>query len=334
MNTIIIDKILIHMFDQEHSKLIVSDRFINLVEGTTEYYDKKIEKVMTSSSKKELVVGSQHHLLEMAKQMINDDGSFRNEAKKISEDIFALCCQIDEMSNANVMYVECKIDGIKYILMIKLNFKITPISVIEEVDGERQIKFMNQQILPPKTSNVDEAIIIDVENDTISLIEKRFMIDGKPGYYLNEQYIKGEPKLTDKQKLSIVNKVVKKVDGEFNVVEGDPLPLVKKELVELVMDHRPVKPLELAKKVMGNDYNASEEVELIMKDLGIEEDDEIINVPGNMDRMSRCKLVLDEDRIIELDVDDYINQRDITKESNIDGTSKIIISNIRDIVVK
>jgi hypothetical protein len=334
MNTIIIDKILIHMFDMEHSKLICSDRFINLTEGTTEYYDKKIEKVITSSMKKELVVGEHHHLLELANNMLVDNDSFRKEAKQISEDLFSLCRKIDEMPNANIMYVECKVDGVKHIIVIKLNFKITPVSVIEEVDGERQIKFMNQQILPPKSTNVDEAIVINMEDNIISLIEKRFTIDGKPGYYLNEQYIKGEPKLTDKQKLSIVNKVVKKVDGEFNVVEGDPLPLVKKELVELVMDHKPVKPMELAKKVMQNDYNASEEVELIMKDLGIVEDDEIYNVPGNMDRMARCKLVLDEDRIIELDVEDYINNRDITKESNADGTSKIIISNIRDIVVK
>ena len=322
------------MFDMEHSKLICSDRFINLTEGTTEYYDKKIEKVITSSTKKELVVGEHHHLLELTRNMLVDNDNFRKEAKQISEDLFALCRKIDEMPNANIMYVECKVDGVKHIIVIKLNFKITPVSVIEEVDGERQIKFMNQQILPPKSTNVDEAIVINMEDNIISLIEKRFMIDGKPGYYLNEQYIKGEPKLTDKQKLSIVNKVVKKVDGEFNVIEGDPLPLVKKELVELVMDHRPVKPMELAKKVMKNDYNASEEVELIMKDLGIVEEDEIVNVPGNMDRMARCKLVLDEDRIIELDVEDYINNRDITKESNADGTSKIIISNIRDIVVK
>lgn len=56
--------------------------------------------------------------------------------------------------------------------------------------------------------------------------------------------------------------------------------------------------MELAKKVMGNDYNATEEVELIMRDLGIEEDDEIVNVPVSLDRMSRCKLVLDDDRIM------------------------------------
>lgn len=42
-NTILIDKILIHMLDLEHGKTIYSDTFINLVEGTTEYYDKNRE---------------------------------------------------------------------------------------------------------------------------------------------------------------------------------------------------------------------------------------------------------------------------------------------------
>ena len=31
------------MLDLEHSKVVYSDTFINLTEGTTEYYDKKIE---------------------------------------------------------------------------------------------------------------------------------------------------------------------------------------------------------------------------------------------------------------------------------------------------
>ena len=189
-----------------------------------------------------------------------------------------------------------------------------PMSLIEENDGVRSIKFVNRQILPNKTTAVEEAIIIDIENNSLSIIEKRFMIDGKPGYYLNDQYIKGEPKLSDKQKMSIVNKVVKKVDSEYAVFEGDPLPVVKKELAQLVMEHRPIKPMELAKKVVESDYNATQEVETIMRDLGIEEDDEIVNVPVSIDRMSRCKLVLDDDRVIELSVDDYLEGVDISRE--------------------
>ncbi len=322
------------MLDLEHSKVIYSDTFINLVEGTTEYYDKKIEKCLENTGIKELVVGSQHHLLQAARNMLESDETFKEESIKITQDLFNLCTKIEEMPNANLMFVELKVDGKKYILIIKLNYKTMPMSLIEEVDGKQSIRFVNQQILPNKTTAVEEAIIINVEDSILSIIEKRFMIDGKPGYYLNEQYIKGEPKLTDKQKMSIVNKVVKKVDSQYNVIDGDPLPVVKKELVDLVMEHRPVKPLELAKKVMGDDYNASEEVETIMKDLGIEEDDEIVNVPISLDRMSRCKLVLDDDRIIELNVEDYLDGIDIEKEIDENGKTKIILKNIQDIVVK
>lgn len=322
------------MLDLEHSKVIYSDTFINLVEGTTEYYDKKIEKCLENTGIKELVVGSQHHLLQAARNMLESDETFKEESIKITQDLFNLCTKIEEMPNANLMFVELKVEGKKYILIIKLNYKTMPMSLIEEVDGKQSIRFVNQQILPNKTTAVEEAIIINVEDSILSIIEKRFMIDGKPGYYLNEQYIKGEPKLTDKQKMSIVNKVVKKVDSQYNVIDGDPLPVVKKELVDLVMEHRPVKPLELAKKVMGDDYNASEEVETIMKDLGIEEDDEIVNVPISLDRMSRCKLVLDDDRIIELNVEDYLDGIDIEKEIDENGKTKIILKNIQDIVVK
>ena len=322
------------MLDLEHSKVIYSDTFINLIEGTTEYYDKKIEKCLENTGIKELVVGSQHHLLQAARNMLESDETFKEESIKITQDLFNLCTKIEEMPNANLMFVELKVDGKKYILVIKLNYKTMPMSLIEEVDGKQSIRFVNQQILPNKTTAVEEAIIINVEDSILSIIEKRFMIDGKPGYYLNEQYIKGEPKLTDKQKMSIVNKVVKKVDSQYNVIDGDPLPVVKKELVDLVMEHRPVKPLELAKKVMGDDYNASEEVETIMKDLGIEEDDEIVNVPISLDRMSRCKLVLDDDRIIELNVEDYLDGIDIEKEIDENGKTKIILKNIQDIVVK
>ena len=322
------------MLDLEHSKVIYSDTFINLVEGTTEYYDKKIEKCLENTGIKELVVGSQHHLLQAARNMLESDETFKEESIKITQDLFNLCTKIEEMPNANLMFVELKVDGKKYILIIKLNYKTMPMSLIEEVDGKQSIRFVNQQILPNKTTAVEEAIIINVEDSILSIIEKRFMIDGKPGYYLNEQYIKGEPKLTDKQKMSIVNKVVKKVDSQYNVIDGDPLPVVKKELVDLVMEHRPVKPLELAKKVMGDDYNASEEVETIMKDLGIEEDDEIVNVPISLDRMSRCKLVLDDDRIIELNVEDYLDGIDIEKEIDENGKTKVILKNIQDIVVK
>ena len=82
METIIIDKILVHMLDIEHNKIIYSDDFIQMDEHVLEYYEKKLEKAITSSSKKELVTGSQHHLLLAANLMLENSDLFKQEAKK------------------------------------------------------------------------------------------------------------------------------------------------------------------------------------------------------------------------------------------------------------
>ena len=46
---------------------------------------------------------------------------------------------------------------------------------------------------------------------------------------LMNNILKVNLKLTDKQKMSIVNKVVKKVDSEYNVFEGDPTAIGQKK---------------------------------------------------------------------------------------------------------
>ncbi len=61
------------------------------------------------------------------------------------------------MPNANLMFVELKVDGKKFVLIIKLNYKIMPMSLIEENDGIRSIRFINQQILPNKTTAVGRS---------------------------------------------------------------------------------------------------------------------------------------------------------------------------------
>ena len=43
------------MLDMEHSQIIYSDQFIDLIEGTTEYYDKKIEKCLTNILEREML---------------------------------------------------------------------------------------------------------------------------------------------------------------------------------------------------------------------------------------------------------------------------------------
>ena len=72
--------------------------------------------------------------------------------------------------------------------------------------------------------------------------------------------------------------------------------------------------------------------ELMMKDLGIDEEDQIQAI--SMSSMDKCKLVLDDEIEVSLPVDSYLQGEHLEKRKQDDGTYSLIIKDINEIIVK
>ncbi len=328
MNTIIINKILMHMLDFEHRKIFHSTAFVDLNETTIDYYHKKLEKALKSPTMKELTVGSMHELMLRSERMLENEDNFMKQAHDLTDQLYQLGAVIEEMPNCNVLFVDCIKDGEKHIVILKLNYRTIPMSIVEE----GIVRITKQQVLPTAGATVDEAIIINMDTKQLYLIEKKYMIDGKNDYYLNPQWIKGEEQLTDKQKFNTMKKVIRKMDDIYNVNDGKALPLMKQEINEKIETHQPVKPLEIVKKVLEKDYQAQEESELMLKDLGISEEDKIQSISTTS--MDMCKLVLDDEIEVSLPIDEYLQGSHLEKRKEEDGTYSIILKDIKEVIIK
>ncbi len=328
MNTIIINKILMHMLDFEHRKIFHSTAFVDLNETTIDYYHKKLEKALKSPTMKELIVGSMHELMLRSERMLENEDNFMKQAHDLTDQLYQLGAVIEEMPNCNVLFVDCIKDGEKHIVILKLNYRTIPMSIVEE----GIVRITKQQVLPTAGVTVDEAIIINMDTKQLYLIEKKYMIDGKNDYYLNPQWIKGEEQLTDKQKFNTMKKVIRKMDDIYNVNDGKALPLMKQEINEKIETHQPVKPLEIVKKVLEKDYQAQEESELMLKDLGISEEDKIQSISTTS--MDMCKLVLDDEIEVSLPIDEYLQGSHLEKRKEEDGTYSIILKDIKEVIIK
>lgn len=328
MNTIVINKILMHMLDFEHRKIYHSTDFVDMNETSIDYYRKKVEKALNSPSLKELTVGSLHEMMLRSDKMIESDEEFIKQAHEMTDKLFALGSVIEEMPNSNVLFVDCYKNGERYVAALKLNYRYIPMSVIDE----ENIRITKKQVLPTMGSPVDEAIVVNVDAKKLFLIEKKYMIDGRMDFYLNAQWIKGEEKLTDKQKMSTMKKVVKKMDDIYNVNDGKALPLMKYEIQERIDTNQPVKPLEIVKKVLESDGQAQEESEIMMKDLGIDEEDRIESL--SLTSMDKCKLVLDDDIEISLPIEEYLSGNKVEKVKQEDGTYSILLKDVSEVIVK
>ena len=328
VNTIVINKILMHMLDFEHRKIYHSTDFVDMNETSIDYYRKKVEKALNSPSLKELTVGSLHEMMLRSEKMIESQEEFIKQAHEMTDKLFALGSVIEEMPNSNVLFVDCYKNGERYVGALKLNYRYIPMSVIDE----NNIRITKKQVLPTMGLPVDEAIIVNVDAKKLFLIEKKYNIDGKLDFYLNAQWIKGEEKLTDKQKISTMKKVVRKMDDIYNVNDGKALPLMKHEIQEKIDTNQPVKPLEIVKKVLEKDGQAQEESEIMMKDLGIGEEDQIESL--SLTAMDKCKLVLDDEIEISLPIEEYLSGDKVEKVKQEDGTYSILLKDVSEVIVK
>ena len=316
------------MLDFEHRKIYHSTDFVDMNETSIDYYRKKVEKALNSRSLKELTVGSLHEMMLRSEKMIESQEEFIKQAHEMTDKLFALGSVIEEMPNSNVLFVDCYKNGERYVGVLKLNYRYIPMSVIDE----NNIRITKKQVLPTMGSPVDEAIIVNVDAKKLFLIEKKYNIDGKLDFYLNAQWIKGEEKLTDKQKISTMKKVVRKMDDIYNVNDGKALPLMKHEIQEKIDTNQPVKPLEIVKKVLEKDGQAQEESEIMMKDLGIGEEDQIESL--SLTAMDKCKLVLDDEIEISLPIEEYLSGDKVEKVKQEDGTYSILLKDVSEVIVK
>lgn len=316
-----------HMIDFEHNKVYYSNQLVDLNESNLEYYKIKLEKTLYSNSIKELTVGNFHEMILRSKNMLQSEEEFIRQSKEITNRLYELGRHIEDMFNSNVAIIDCYKDGHRHIVIMKLNYKYVPVSLIKD----NQVIITNQQVLPTKGSRVEEAIIVNTETDELYLIEKKFLIDGKLDFYLNEQWIKGEEKLTDQKKYNVLKKVVNKIDDQYKPNDIDSLSLMKQEITTHLLENEPIKPYEIVREVFSKDIQAIEESEDMLDIAGIGLDEEIKVVGRNIDK---CKIVLDTNIEITMDIDDYVNSANIKKEKQEDGTINIILSNINDIIVK
>lgn len=330
MKTVIINKMMMHMMDFEHRKIFFSKDFVELNETNNDYYKKKIEKALTSPKAKEIVVGSMHELYLRTEKMLESQDEFINQSIELTKKLYELGSVIQEMPNSNVLIVDCFKDGEKYIAILKLNYQRVPMSVVEN----EIVRITQQQILPSKSATVDEAIIINCEKKKIYLIEKKYMIDDKMDFYLNYQWIKGTEELTDKDKLKYIKKTLSKMEDIYNVNNGLTIPLMKEAIKEKIEKHEIIKPVELAKEILKNDYQAQEECELLLNDLGMNNDSEI-NIDSFSDThlFDKIKLTLDDFIEISINTEDW-NEELIHKERKDDGLFDITFKDIQSIIFK
>lgn len=332
-NTIIIDKIMINYIDFEKGELACSNDFVNFEDGSLlDYYHKKIEKTLCNENLKR-IDNVDNDVLNLINSAAIEQNRFDFYANEITEKLASLGNYASDMPNTSVMFTKFKLNGEPYFGIIKLNFKDMPKMITQTNENKRAISLTNKQQFNTSLSKADEAIFYKLDTKEVYLIEKKFKIDEKSSFYLNEFWLRGKKGFSDKEKLDRLLKTLNDANNIYGMFKEPPVLLLRKYIGELEEDD--VEEFNVYKALIsvledGMEVSESEEEEIveetktIFESNGLSDKDTIIYYKDQ----SATRLKTKDDVEIKAYNELYLDKERFEIIRNEDDTYNIIVKNV------
>lgn len=300
--TLIINKATMGYCDFESRKIIAPSNVMRLEEKESDYLHKKIEKLFNLNLKE--VKNINKGVKNLLACMTGDNDDFIDASKLLFNELINMCATLDNSPNAHVLFINFSLNNNNFIAIIKLNNKKVDTYKIHDNYGTIIYKWQ----MPASSATVEEGIIMNNTTSDVYLLEKKFEIDGKKDFYLNEHWLMGEKQLSYKEILDITLKSIYKLANAYDLENKNEIPILFKEYINIAFEQcEDIYPYLIADE-MNFDHYFVDEIHKILEALGIDENIVIPNkLMGLLDnKYSKCKVKLDEEIEVTMSVDEYL----------------------------
>ena len=198
---IIIHQAILHVLDTTLDAPVLSGSSMELTAEKTAYLQNHIEKLLASDD------------IRQCRPL--PDSAFKNELEH-NQDFIDLSCRIagvlfdymhahTTIPGADLAVVDFTRDGVPWLGILKLNYKNGYTHYTETVQGAPVNSIIQQRAcLPTQSGKVEEGALVNLQDLSMRLLEKKYDIDGHKEFYLSSvvfQYTQAEP---EKKKLQAI----------------------------------------------------------------------------------------------------------------------------------
>lgn len=332
-SNIIIKKLIVHVLDASVGTPVLSDLEYALDPDIEEYIEKHIFKLFKDIDlKKVYFENSDNEVKKNCLGLKQGENDFVVVSKNIASIIYRFMNENPDIPSADLVLALFKLDNVDHIGIFKFNYKESYIHFLQEGEDGRIINIIKQRTaLPSPTQKIDEGIIINMDDFSILLKEKKYEIDGEKQLYLSRKILQSTEVLSDKEKIDIINKASKKVVKKYCNDDVTKIAEIKNAIAESVEDCNIINIEEVGDKVFAGNPEMQKIYTEEIEKRGLKE--KSVNVSENLEKrvMKKQRLVTNDGIEIKLPASLLSRQDKVEFISNIDGTISIILKNISEI---
>lgn len=326
-----IKKVVVHILDNYLQMPVLSEVESQLNDDIVEFVGRHIERIVNDDNMKAAAFIEEDNIIKaICERVSNEDEFFLEATTNMANALFKIMYENVDIPPADVIFVLFSLDNVIHMGILKLNYKHSYIHHIETTDSGMLTSIIKQRTaLPSAGQKIDECAIINLEDFSLKIHEKKYSINDEKMYYFSTMFLKCSSDISLNEKVKIFTKATKKFSETY--FDEDPVvhAEIKKAVVESIIENEAIDVEEVAKTVFRESPELKQEYIAYVENAGLHEK----NIPIQNEKIvernfTKQKIKTDTGVEITLPVEYYGNRDKIEFINNVDGTVSILIKNI------
>lgn len=330
-----IKKVAVHILDNNLQMPVLSEVECCLNDDIVEFVEKHIEKIIKDENLKSAeFIEEDNKIKSICMDISMDNNSFLKGTASMAEELFKIMYENPDIPPADVIFTLFTLGNTAHLAILKLNYKHSYIHHVEATENGMVNSIIKQKTaLPSISQRIDELALINLEDLSLKISEKKYTINGEKIYYFSTMFLKCCSEISLSEKVKLFTKATKKFSetyfDEDPVIHGE----IKKAIVESIEENDVIDVEEVAKTVFPENPQLKQEFVEHVERVGLQE--RIIPIDSEKiieKNFRKQKIKTDIGVEISLPVEYYGNRDKIEFINNPDGTISILIKNISKII--
>lgn len=331
---IIIRNAIVHIMDSTIGMPVLSDHFLELGPELNDFLRGHIYKIVSSDDVKNCSFNTEESFVYQCIKDFNEE-SLIQVSQEIGKYLYTIMNQNISISPADLFVVTYQVNSTMHMAFLKMNYKESYIHYASSDEEGNYNDVIKQKVtLPPETAKLSEAVLINLSDYSIQLVEKKYEINGVKTNYLSQMFLQCQTKLSQKAKLNIITKAVDQINQKYFEEDFDKKMETKAIIHKEYMEQGAINVENISEKIFQDHVEMKEEFNEKLEKYNLQAEEVKPQNKQTTKKFEKQYLTTDTGIEINIPMDQYNDKKNVEFINNPDGTISVLIKNISHITSK
>ncbi len=331
---VIIRNAIVHILDSTIGMPVLSDQLLELGPELNDFLRGHIYKIASGDDMKNCRFNTEESFVYRCIRDFKEE-SLVMVSQEIGRYLYTIMNQNISISPGDLFAVTYQVDSTMHLALLKMNYKESYIHYAVSDDQGNYNDVIKQKVtLPPETSKLSEAVLINLADYSIKLVEKKYEINGVKTNYLSQLFLQCQTELSQKAKLNIITKAVDQINRKYFEEDLDRQMETKAIIHQEYAEQGAINAGSLSEKIFREHDEIKEEFTEKLEKYNLQAEEVKPQNRQTTKRFEKQYLTTDTGIEINIPMDQYNDKRNVEFITNADGTISVLIKNISHITSK